>query len=43
MLINFFSKAMMGKVDQFLNDLVNYDKENIHLDIVKVRVSYLFV
>jgi hypothetical protein len=27
---------MMAKVDQFLNDLVYYDKENIHPDVVKV-------
>lgn len=26
----------MGKVDQFLNDLVYYDKENIHPDVIKV-------
>lgn len=29
-------QLMMAKVDQFLNDLVYYDKENIHPDIVKV-------
>lgn len=28
---------MMAKVDQFLYDLVYYDKENIHPDVIKVR------
>lgn len=27
---------MMGKVDQFLNELVYFDKENIHPDVIKV-------
>lgn len=26
----------MAKVDQFLYDLVYYDKENIHPDVIKV-------
>lgn len=29
-------KTMMGKVDQFLNDLVYYDKENMSPEVVKV-------
>lgn len=32
---------MMGKVDQFLNDLIYYDKENIHPDIVKAIQPYI--
>lgn len=27
---------MMGKVDQFLNELVYFDKENINPDVIKV-------
>ncbi|CAK1583483.1 unnamed protein product [Parnassius mnemosyne] len=34
-------KLMMAKVDQFLNDLVYYDKENIHPDIVKAVQPYI--
>lgn len=34
-------KLMMGKVDQFLNDLVYYDKENIHPEIVKAIQPYV--
>ena len=34
---------MMGKVDQFLNDLVNYDKEHIHPDVIKALLPYLQV
>lgn len=34
-------KLMMGKVDQFLYDLINYDKENIHPDILKAIQPYL--
>lgn len=36
---------MMAKVDQFLYDLVYYDKENIHPDVIKVpepRVLLIF-
>lgn len=35
------SKLMMGKVDQFLNDLIYYDKENIHPEIVKAIQPYV--
>lgn len=31
---------MMGKVDQFLNELVYFDKENIHPDVIKVYVLF---
>ncbi|KAL3288579.1 hypothetical protein HHI36_003018 [Cryptolaemus montrouzieri] len=34
-------KIMMGKVDQFLNDLINYDKDNIHPEIVKAVYEYV--
>ena len=34
-------KAMMAKVDQFLDSLVNYDKENIHPNILKAIEDYL--
>lgn len=34
-------KLMMGKVDQFLNDLINYDKENIHSDVQKAIQPYI--
>ncbi|KAF9414328.1 hypothetical protein HW555_007725, partial [Spodoptera exigua] len=34
-------KLMMAKVDQFLNDLVYYDKENIHPDVVKAVQPYI--
>lgn len=34
-------KLMMGKVDQFLSDLVNYDKENIPADVVKQVMPYI--
>lgn len=32
---------MMGKVDQFLFDLINYDKEHIHPDIIKAIMPYI--
>ncbi|KAJ8974477.1 hypothetical protein NQ317_016131 [Molorchus minor] len=35
------AKQMMGKVDQFLSDLINYDKDNIHPDVVKAVTEYL--
>ncbi|XP_063367395.1 dynein beta chain, ciliary-like [Cydia amplana] len=35
------SKIMMAKVDQFLYDLVYYDKENIHPDVIKAVLPYL--
>ncbi|KAJ8713922.1 hypothetical protein PYW08_007542 [Mythimna loreyi] len=34
-------KGMMAKVDQFLNDLVYYDKENIHPDVIKAVQPYI--
>lgn len=33
-------KLMMSKVDQFLNDLIYYDKENMHPDVVKAVQVY---
>ena len=33
-------KVMMGKVDRFLNDLIKYNKENIHPDVVKEVKKY---
>lgn len=30
------AKMMMAKVDAFLDALINYDKEHIHSDIIKV-------
>lgn len=37
------SKLMMVRVDQFLNDLLNYDKENIHPNIIETLYEYLQV
>ncbi|KAJ0173728.1 hypothetical protein K1T71_010877 [Dendrolimus kikuchii] len=34
-------KLMMAKVDQFLYDLVYYDKENIHPDVIKAVQPYI--
>ncbi|KAK4884824.1 hypothetical protein RN001_001095 [Aquatica leii] len=34
-------KLMMSKVDQFLNDLIYYDKENMSPDVVKATLEYL--
>ncbi|KAJ8925640.1 hypothetical protein NQ315_009485 [Exocentrus adspersus] len=34
-------KLMMAKVDQFLNDLINYDKDNMQPEIVKATLEYL--
>ncbi|XP_025202252.1 dynein beta chain, ciliary-like, partial [Melanaphis sacchari] len=34
-------KVMMAKVDGFLDSLINYDKEHIHLDVVKAIQPYL--
>lgn len=31
----------MGRVDQFLSDLKNYDKDNIHPNIIKATKPYL--
>lgn len=31
----------MAKVDMFLESLVNYDKENIHPDVIKAIQPYL--
>ncbi|KAJ1529252.1 hypothetical protein ONE63_006052 [Megalurothrips usitatus] len=35
------AKAFMGKVDTFLDNLLHYDKENIHPDVVKAIKPYL--
>lgn len=32
---------MMAKVDQFLDQLTNYNKEDIHPDIIKAIQPYL--
>lgn len=34
-------KAMMGHVDTFLSQLRNYDKENIHPEVVKAIQPYI--
>ncbi|KAG5897762.1 hypothetical protein JTB14_019981 [Gonioctena quinquepunctata] len=33
-------KQIMSRVDQFLNDLINYDKDNIPLDVVRATQEY---
>nr|XP_026486610.1 dynein beta chain, ciliary [Vanessa tameamea] len=35
------AKMMMAKVDVFLEALINYDKENIHPDVIKAIQPYL--
>lgn len=35
------AKIMMAKVDAFLDALINYDKENIHPEIMKAIQPYL--
>ncbi|XP_017082814.2 dynein heavy chain 17, axonemal [Drosophila eugracilis] len=35
------SKLMMVRVDQFLNDLLNYNKDNIHPNIIETLQEYL--
>lgn len=35
------AKMMMAKVDAFLDALINYDKENIHPEIIKAIQPYL--
>ncbi|CAG0895270.1 unnamed protein product, partial [Cyprideis torosa] len=35
------AKNRMGRVDQFLSDLKNYDKDNIHPNIIKAAKPYL--
>ncbi|XP_071447818.1 dynein beta chain, ciliary [Hetaerina americana] len=35
------AKIVMAKVDQFLDGLINYDKENIHPEIIKAIQPYL--
>lgn len=35
------AKVMMAKVDQFLDSLINYDKENIHENCLKAVAPYL--
>lgn len=32
---------VMAKVDMFLESLINYDKENIHPDVIKAIQPYL--
>lgn len=32
---------MMARVDQFLDSLINYDKENIHPDVIKAIQAYI--
>lgn len=34
-------QMMMAKVDVFLEALINYDKENIHPDVIKAIQPYL--
>ncbi|KAL9894878.1 dynein beta chain, ciliary [Glossina fuscipes] len=34
-------RSIMGNVDKFLNDLVNYDKKHIHPDIIKALQPYI--
>ena len=36
-------KIMMNKVDQFLDSLINYDKENIHDNVLKSKAYYAHV
>lgn len=35
------AQIMMAKVDAFLDSLINYDKENIHPEIIKAIQPYL--
>lgn len=35
------AKIMMAKVDSFLDALINYDKENIHPEVIKAIEPYL--
>lgn len=35
------AKIVMAKVDGFLDALINYDKENIHPDVIKAIEPYL--
>ncbi|KAL4703187.1 hypothetical protein ACJJTC_018259 [Scirpophaga incertulas] len=35
------AKVVMAKVDVFLDSLINYDKENIHPDVIKAIQPYL--
>ncbi|KYN05431.1 Dynein beta chain, ciliary [Cyphomyrmex costatus] len=35
------AKIMMAKVDTFLDSLINYDKENIHPEVIKAIQPYL--
>ncbi|XP_041975803.1 dynein beta chain, ciliary [Aricia agestis] len=35
------AKMVMAKVDMFLESLINYDKENIHPDVIKAIQPYL--
>lgn len=35
------ARGLMGNVDKFLNDLVTYDKEHIHPDVIKALAPYI--
>lgn len=35
------ARGLMGNVDKFLNDLINYDKEHIHPDVIKALLPYV--
>ncbi|XP_055849033.1 dynein beta chain, ciliary [Episyrphus balteatus] len=35
------ARVMMGNVDKFLNDLINYDKKHIHPDVIKALQPYI--
>lgn len=35
------ARGLMGNVDKFLSDLVNYDKEHIHPDVIKALMPYV--
>lgn len=37
----FSIKIVMAKVDTFLDSLINYDKENIHPEVIKAIQPYL--
>lgn len=38
------AKMMMAKVDAFLDALINYDKEHIHSDVIKVNfITFFFI
>lgn len=39
----FSAQVMMGALDKFLSNLVNYDKENVHPDSIKELYSKYLV